>query len=280
MNVKDSWLYMLNRPWLSGNPLLHVAVMACQANLYDLLVRLGANPHTPDSQGMTVFHTAVLHRHFEDAQPFFDRAMRAGVDINAREKDGYSALHFAVFHNYLRSVAWFLDHGANLRARTAIGTTALRHAVRWRRVSATRKLLEAGAYVDERDHDGETPLLEATVSLELAMLLTDFGADIHACNHDGENLLHLAGARANPEMVRWALDHGVKQDATNALGHTPLQAVQSEIKSLYGGVGALRKAFAEAPETSRPLLDGSTAGNLSLVLSMLGHPHFSDVAQA
>ena len=280
MSSKSWWRRLLDRQWVQGNPLVHLAVMAERPRVFDWLVRLGADPGARDHHGMSILHTAVLHPQLIQARPFLERAVDAGLDVNDRDEDGYTPLHLAVFHERADIVAWLLEKGANLRARTSVGTTPLRHAIRWRRPHATRKLLEAGAFVDERDTDGETPLLEATITPELAALLTDFGADVHACNHLGDNLLHLASARANPEMVRWALRHGVNSQALNASGHTPLQAAQSEIQALFGGMEGLRKAFANPDDGRRPELHGRAAGNWTLVLSILGHAGFSGVGEA
>lgn len=280
MGLRVWWKRLLNRPWMQGNPLIHVAVMAQRQRAFDWLVRVGADPAVRDGQGMTILHTAVLQPKLAEALPFLNRALAAGIDVNDRDNDGYTPLHLAVFHERPEIVAWLLDRGANLRARTAVGTTPLRHAVRWRRVMATRALLEAGAFVDERDTDGETPLLEATINPEMAEMLIGFGADLHAVNHVGDNLLHLASARANPDMVRWALGNGVNQNARNAAGRTPLQSAQTEIQVLFGGLDGLRKAFASPEESRRPAIDGQAAGNWTLVLSMLGHPGFAAVGES
>lgn len=279
MATKSWWRRLLDRPWVQGNPLLHVAVMAGRQRAFDWLVRVGADPHVRDARGLSIVHTAALHPRLADAQPFLQRALDAGLPVDDRDADGYTALHFAVFHDRSDVVAWLLDHGASLRARTTVGTTALRHAIRWRRSNAARSLLEAGAYVDERDFDGETPLLEATVNPALAGLLLEFGADVAAINHHGDNLLHLAGSRCNPEMVRWALLKGVPSHGMNATGKTPLQTVQAQISALYGGFDGLLAAFAEPGEDEKSMTAGEAAGKWSLVLKLLGHQQFAHLAE-
>lgn len=276
-----SWCkHFLSATSLRARLPLHFAVARGSKRLYDLFVRMGADQRQRGRQGLTVLHLAALRPTWRDALPFFQRALAAGVGINDRDEDGYTALHFAVYHGRSETVAWLLDHGANFRARTNVGTTPLRHAIRWRRERAARQLLEAGAFVDERDVDGETPLLEATMNPTIAQVLVDFGADVHACNHDGENLLHLAATRANPEMIRWALRQGVDRGAHNSFGHTPMEKAEREIDAMFGGLQQLCDAFAESHQTARSARDGRVAGDWTLVMAILGHPRFQHIGEA
>ena len=116
----------------------------------------------------------------------------------------------------------------------------------------------------------------------LADVLIEFGADVHATDHGGDNLLHLAATRGNPPMVRWALHRGVDMRATNAAGHTPLQAVQCEIQALYGSLGALRKAVLTPDHQPKnpTLTPPEAAAEWAQILSLLGDPRFSDFAEA
>ncbi len=277
---RSLWYRLINRRWLRGNPLLHVAVMAERRDWFDWLLWLGADPLVCDDHGMTLLHTAALMHNLERAEPFLSLAIERGVHVNARDDGGHTALHLAVFHDQPAIIAWLLDRGANVNCRTGIGTTPLRHAVRWRRLNAARHLLSAGCYVDERDKHGETPLLEPTVHTPLADLLVEFGADVQACDHGGANLLHLHGARGNVEMVRWALQRGVDSGATNAAGHTPLQALQCEARSVFGDFEGLNDAFADAQSETKIRPGPQVAGRWVHVLALLGDPRFRHVAEA
>ncbi|GEM_PF-2485875 len=281
LGPKRSWWYRLvNRPWLQGNPLLHVAVMAGRRDWFDLLRRIGADPLVRDEQGMTLLHTAALMQDLEHAQPFLALALENGIGVNARDNLGHTALHLAVFHDKPAIMAWLLQNGANINSRTEHGTTPLRHAIRWRRLTAARHLLQAGSYVDERDRSGETPLLGATIHPKLAELLCEFGADVNACDHAGANLLHLNASRGNVEMVRWALANGVDRRATNVAGHTPLQTVQIEAHVAFGGLDGVRIAFADETKRDEFHAGPEAAGKWAQVLSLLGDPRFGDVAEA
>lgn len=280
MTGKTWWHRWLDKPWLGRNPPLHVAVMAGRVDVFDMLVRLGADPCGRGAQGLSVLHTAVLQPQLEAAEPFLERALAAGIDIDDRDGDGYTALHMAVYHDRRAIVQWLLDHGASVRARTELGRTPLRHAVDRHKLIATRTLLQAGAFVDERDTDGETPLQQAAEPA-VADLLLEFGADVHAVNNGGENLLHLAAARGDPHMLRWGLAHGVSPRVVNALGQTPLRALQVEIPGLFGSAGGLRAQFAdERRSTDWPHVQPQAAGEWALALALLGDPRFADVGEA
>ncbi len=136
--------------------------------------------------------------------PVADAAMRGDVDavrgllardadLDAAHGDGFTALHWAVQQGDGEIVALLLDAGADVEARTRLGShTPLHVASRSARTAALRALLAAGA-------------------------------DARAVTTTGATALHFAAAAGGPETVAALLDHGADADAREPVwGQTPL----------------------------------------------------------
>jgi ankyrin repeat protein len=99
-------------------------------------------------------------------------------------------------------------------------------------VAAVRLLLEADpSLVDARDTDGSTPLHCAAWKghAEVAALLLDHGADIHARNlneHWGDTPLHAAAHGNQRAVAELLIDRGADLHAVNPAGRTPLQETE------------------------------------------------------
>jgi len=92
-------------------------------------------------------------------------------------------------------------------------------------VSVVESLLSAGAPVDERGRNDETPLIAAALAGEAvaAEALIEAGADITARNKGGLTALHAAAYSGSVEVARLLLDHGADlADGENISGATPL----------------------------------------------------------
>ncbi len=102
-------------------------------------------------------------------------------------------------------------------------------------VQVVAMLLEAGADVEGRAPDGDTPLLRMMYvrgGLELQNLLIAAGADPNAVNHDGQRPLSVAiRAPKTLQMVDHLLAHGADLNAD--VGGAPLWAYAIEHNPLY-----------------------------------------------
>jgi ankyrin repeat protein len=113
-----------------------------------------------------------------------------------------------------------------VNAKTKNGVSALHRAARRQDAQTVFvKLLEAGANVNVKDDEGETPLHVAaesdsfnTAGLEI---LLKAGADVRAKKHNGDTALHLAAKCHKREFVELLLKAGADAKATNAEGLAP-----------------------------------------------------------
>lgn len=108
------------------------------------------------------------------------------------------------------------------------------------RVECVRLLVEAGADVNARDNDGNTPLLD-TDFLGVQQELLAAGANVNARNNDGETALF----RADPDTAAVLIEHGADPTIRNNKGKT---AIDAEIEFGAARQEALRAAIAKAIE--------------------------------
>jgi uncharacterized protein len=91
-------------------------------------------------------------------------------------------------------------------------------------LAAVRRLLDAGAAVDERDGRGRTALLAATQAnhVQVARLLIERGADVNAKDQIEDSPFLYAGAEGRLEILRLTLAAGADLKSTNRYGGTAL----------------------------------------------------------
>src|SRR5690349_8345161 len=90
------------------------------------------------------------------------RALAAEQGVNARDGAGYTPLILASAFGTREAAMWLLDAGADVKAASNGGITALH--VAWRDEALMRALLVRGADVKARTQLGSTPLLTAAAA--------------------------------------------------------------------------------------------------------------------
>jgi ankyrin repeat protein len=107
---------------------------------------------------------------------------------------------------------------------SACGTARFFAAAESGNVQEVDRLLDAGADVDARDNQGETPLFSAAFSgsREIAESLIAHGADINAMDREGSTPLHKAAYQSRRELVELLIRKGARVNAGTREGATPL----------------------------------------------------------
>ncbi len=170
-----------------------------------------------------------------------------GGGFSVEGRGSGSVLIYASESGNPEMVREILRYHPNLEARDQEGQTAIFTAgsskdddVAGARVECVKLLAEAGANVNARDEDGNTPLheiYETDVEEELIRL----GADVNARNKDGETpIMTTVDTDAYPLLI----EHGADLTVRNKAGMTVVQAVEERFGAYTAG--ELRKAIAAA----------------------------------
>jgi len=136
-----------------------------------------------------------------------------------------------------------IDHGADVNATAADGTTPLMWAAHSGDVALVQALLKAHAKVDVSNAYGANAMLQAAQYGDVHILeaLLAAGANVESPNPDGETALMLVARAGNVEAARMLLKHGANVDAhENFRGQTALiwAAAESQPEMVKVLIGA------------------------------------------
>lgn len=226
--------------------------------------------------------------------------------IDAPAEGNSTALIEAAAQGHTEGVRRLLALGANVKTRTAAGTSALYQAARWGNETIAQMLIDAGADIDTPDNDNLTPLCiairegreEAAMMLlaqgaridglteggatllheaaharclRVARMLIDNGLDVNARMTDERTSLHVAASRAGADMAQLLIKNGVAIDATMNDGRTALHlAVMNDDADLVAALietGATTDAKDQA--RNRPLHYAAHLGRTAIVRLLL-----------
>jgi ankyrin repeat protein len=214
-----------------------------QAIRQDDLVTLRAlirdeGTNATDAQGQTPLMVAAAFGSVDALATL----LAAGADVKAASSAGMTALHFAV--DDVAKTRMLLERGADVNAASQLGRTPLIIAAAANQsVEVVRLLLERGANVNAADSTGITPLNAAANvdNHQAADLLLARGADPHAVAKIPQSATALMGAaiNGNASLVRALLDRKVDVAVTSTALGQPVK--QGSIR--FGGVTALHLAI-------------------------------------
>ncbi|KAF8924306.1 hypothetical protein BGZ58_001932 [Dissophora ornata] len=119
---------------------------------------------------------------------------------------------------------------ANVGKRDRSGRTQLFKYTAIGDLETCRKLIEAGAQVNDRDYAEWTPLHEACVTghEKVAELLIQHHADVNARGGQMDTPLHDAAQNGHVEVVKLLLSHGANVLAKNAKGIIPMDVTDDK----------------------------------------------------
>jgi ankyrin repeat protein len=204
-------------------------------SLRTLIKEQGVN--VADSRGQTPLMIAAAFGSVEATQLLVDN----GANVKAVSNSGLTALHLGV--GDIRKVRLLVESGADLHAASQMGRTPLLVASYTTGASETvRFLLSKGADPKKADNSGMTPLHAAIAVNDLvsAKLLLDRGADANAQANvpQPSTPLMLAGQNGNAELIKLLL---AKSASVNFHSSSTNQRVQNGMIQ-FGSVTALHTA--------------------------------------
>ena len=168
------------------------------------------------------------------------------VDVNSPQADGTTALHWAVHWNDVTAATLLLRAGADPMARNRFGSTPLSEAALTGNPALVAALLEAGADAKAlTTADGETVLMTAARAgnADAVRMLIDRGADVNARErYKGQTALMWAAAERHADVVKLLLSRGAdwKVRSTDRETKPPKLSAASSISPIpRGGFTAL-----------------------------------------
>lgn len=182
------------------------------------LIESGSNVNELDSEGCTPLFWALRGRYsmrsrFPNNDEIIHELVTAGATVTAIDEDGDTPLHDVP---NVKIAKMFLQHGADALAKNKDGKTPIHTASARGDMDVVNLLLENGAYLDEADAIGQTPLILAAGSdLDLLRLLLDRGASVNARTDAGWTALYYAIRSLSPSCVKLLLSKGA--DANSRL---------------------------------------------------------------
>ena len=144
--------------------------------------------------------TPIVEAAVMDNQEMVEMLIGAGADVNISQDNGETALMNASQNGNYHIVSELLDAGANPNAVSHAGS-ALAVADN---IGVMYRLIESGADVDLCDANGNTPIVGCiqTRAYEACYFLRAAGADINKKNKQGETPLDIAIALNDDQMTR------------------------------------------------------------------------------
>ena len=189
------------------------------APFIELLLNAGANPNTPIATGETPLMTCAR----TGAADAVALLLAHGADVNGTEPtQNQTALMWAAAEQHPNVLRSLIGAGADLRAHTKRGFTALHFAARVGDLDSTTILLEAGLDVNIRARpdggSGPESRGRGAVVGGFTPAPSGFGGDL---SFPGSTPLFVATVRGHVELALFLLDHGADPNVLDA-GFTPL----------------------------------------------------------
>lgn len=159
------------------------------------------------------------------------------VDVNTKDKRGYTVLHYCSNRTESRpddgdTVRLILDRGAIVEARNHEGCTPLHYASKNGLVDTVSVLLEmGGAHANSKNVFEWTPLMYCAEhnQTKVACLLLGKGASVHTKNRAGCTSLHYASIAGHVSIIYLLLGMGADVHARRKTdGKTPLDLAKNE----------------------------------------------------
>jgi ankyrin repeat protein len=163
------------------------------------LVQHCSNPDEVDEHGRTLLHYAIENDNDEFMEKYINLIKKA-------DNNGLTPLVFAVQQNNKKAIEFLITKGADIKAKTDLGNSALHYAVAAKSSEYIDILIKAGADINQQNNEKRTPLMRALVyfvddTTIAQQLLAHKNHDFQLADKWGDTVLHLAAIHNKPEAI-------------------------------------------------------------------------------
>lgn len=202
---------------------LMCAAAARNADAMEMLLELGANVHLTDERGNTVLH--ILAGIGDDPQHvpavMMRALLRAKMDVDARNKHGVTALMLASHTGAIKWVELLLEEGASVLMRNHNGWNPLKLATRGGHSDIVTRLLRFNT-LPQIDRDIALMIASADGRCNIMRALIRAGASSNIAAEDQTTALMSAVKGGHLEAAKLLIEEGAAVDARKADGTSPL----------------------------------------------------------
>ncbi|KAK4693752.1 hypothetical protein P7C71_g3701, partial [Lecanoromycetidae sp. Uapishka_2] len=241
-----------------GFTTLHKIILGLNPTSLATILRLTTDTlHTTDSLGRTPLFWAVIR----DNASHVKLLLSYDSDPNARDARGYTPLDF------VRSpaiCALLLDAGAtiNINPKNWYHSSLHEQVIENGGSAEVMTLFHAAGFdIDIKDHDNETPLLNAIYAghTEVVKTLIDLGADVNAANISSrDSALHFAAAFDRPTILEMLLDKQADYTALDCNGQNLAHRAARTASTKF--INTMAKAGLNELDLTLRDSEGKTAG--------------------
>ncbi|CAG5096951.1 Similar to ANK3: Ankyrin-3 (Homo sapiens) [Cotesia congregata] len=222
-------VHSVSPKWETGFTLLHQAIVNNKKEIVNILISGGADINS--DSWMLPIHYAALNDCGEIIKILLDN----GVYVDTLDRNGKTPLNIAIHAKKLKSIEWILKYCPNLKCQTVelgfvkivekllkLGVcpntvlnndlmySMLHIACLHRQNEVVKLLINNGADINCRDHQGKTPLFYAVHNSDrrIIKILIRNHADINVKAGDGRTPLSLSVEDVDSDIITLLLDNG------------------------------------------------------------------------
>ena len=193
----------------AGNTCLHLAcIRACSKNVFQTLIKHGANVNATNSLKVNVFECACYFQHEE--------AIKVLLEAGANPGQG---LYYAIMYDLNKAIIQsIIDHGVDVNATDGDSFTALTTACMLGNENVIKILLNSGADPNIADIHGITSLQYASCahcSADTLQALTDHGAYINTTVDNSQTASRVAYFKEVTAAMKHAVENGINLRRTH-----------------------------------------------------------------